>query len=139
MTNTYTLEEITGISAALGQLDGVYKETKDGQYALVPFKFDDSTRWNIAKNRRLLKAEIELYSEARDAIIKELSPINHDLTKETAKERESFAARNKELLKNSVELPGLLKLKKSSLLKDDGNPIAGSVLELLIPIVDETT
>lgn len=138
MPNTYTLEEVVGLSAALAQLDGVQKETKEGQFVLVPFKFDDSTRWNIAKNKRLIKPEVESYGEARDAIIKELSPEKHNLAEATAQGREQFTARNKDLLKKLLEMPGLLKLKKSALLKDDSNAIAGSVLELLMPLIDET-
>ena len=137
-TDMLTLEDIIGANAALNQLDGQQKEGKDGSFALIPYKFDDATRWNIAKNKRLFKVEAEAYDETRNALIKELSPVNMDVSKEDAATREKFRLRHRELLKKPVELSGLLKIKKSALLKEDLNPIAGSILELLMPILDES-
>lgn len=130
-----TISEILGASRALGQLDGYTKATEQGA-AQVPYNLDDSTRWNIAKNRRILSAEIESYEEVRIKMVRELSPKEANIGKESAEVQEAFRERIKTLLHTTVELPGFLRLKKASVLT--GNPIPGSVLELLLPIIDET-
>lgn len=135
--DTLTVEEIVGAHKALMHLDGYQKEVKDSAIT-VPYKFDDSTRWNIAKNKRILKTEAEAYEETRTALIKELSPDLGDVTKETNEKQEVFRLRHRELFARKIEVSGILKLKKSALLKDDSNPIPGTVLEYLIPILDET-
>lgn len=131
-----TVTDILGVSAGLSALDG-YNKVTEKETAVVSYSFDDSTRWNIGKNKRILRAELDVFEETRVALIKELSPTTSNIAAESPEVQEQFNIRYKELMKRKVPLPGLLKLKKSSLLCESKNPIPGSVLERLIPIIEE--
>ena len=135
-TITLKLSEIIAVNTGLSALDGYQKQVGE-TVAFIPFKFDDSTRWNIAKNRRLLKPEIEAYEEVRQSIVKELSPEKGDVGKESGRVLMEFNARTKPILDKPITISGLLRLKKESLLKDNANPIPGNVLELLMPLIDD--
>ena len=130
------VSEILAASNALAQLNGFQKAVGE-TVALIPYKLDDSTRWNIAKDRKILAREVEVFQEANNALIFELSPKNGDVTKEDGPTRQQFQARIKAINDREVELPGLLKIKKAALLKDEANPVPGTVLEALMPLIDD--
>lgn len=138
-TITLTVEEIVGLYQALPQLDGYQKvNPKDSSIAFVPYELDDTIRWDIIKNKKLLKTDAETYEERRKEIISELSPTLGDVAKEDSSKLTDFNKRTRTLLARKVEIPGLLKFNKSGILKDNKNPIPSSILELLMPIIDET-
>lgn len=138
-TLTLTVEEIVGVYQALPQLDGYSKvNPKDGSIVFVPYEFDDTVRWNVLKNKKALKTDAETYEEARQALIKQLSPELGDVSKESAEKLTEFSTRNKVILAQRVDVPGVVKFNKSAILKDNKNPIAPTILELLLPIIDES-
>ncbi len=95
---------------------------------------DDSTRWNIVKNNKLLQAECDSYEEVRIKLVMELSPELKDVSKESSEVQQAFHARAKVLLNAEVEVAGLLMVKKTPLLEAK-LPI--SVLEEIFPFIEE--
>lgn len=96
---------------------------------------DVKTRWNIVKNKRLLKTHAEDYEEIRVKLVMELSPENKDIGKEDAKVQEAFLAQTKALLNSECPVAGLLTVGMKPLL--EGN-VSLEALEALFPfIVDE--
>ncbi len=95
---------------------------------------DDSTRWNIAKNRRILAKEAEAYEEVRVQMIKDLSPENLDISKEDAKKQEEFRVRTKALLDKEVSCSGLLTIVKSLVLVEGVNLDA---IDAIFPFIVE--
>ncbi len=138
MSITLTIEEAVGVAQVLPQLDGYNKvNPKDGSIVFIPYDLDDTIRWDIIKNKKILKMDVETYEENRQALIKELSPVEGDVAKESAEKLADFNKRNRAFLNKKVEFVGLLKFNKSGILKDNKNPIAPTILEYLLPIIDE--
>ncbi len=115
------LREILEANNAFGQCDAVK---------------DDSTRWNIVKNKRLLKAQMEDYEDVRVALVYELSPENKDVGKESPEVQEKFRVRTKALLDAKVEVSGLLTVKKAPLIEAK---IPLHILEAIFPFIDDST
>lgn len=131
-----TLREILNLNIGLSSLSGYNKVI--GQSTInVPFNFDDSTRWNIAKNKRITRTFQEDFEELRQAKVKELSPENGDISKESAIVQGDWAKWTSAQHKTAHEVPGLLRLKAAGLLKNGENPVDTNVLELLLPIIEE--
>lgn len=135
--------DILSILNALNALDGYNSPTAteaDGKtVAKVPYGFDAGTRWNIAKNKKILVKELELAEEQRQGLVKELSPVNLDVSKEPAEVQTAFQARYREFFATETAPAGLLALKRAKLLPETGpqNPIPPSTLEALMPIISE--
>lgn len=131
------IREIIELDSALRSLVG--HNEQGGQ---VRYLFDEKTKWNITKNLRVLKDEIEQYNERRIEKVKELSPVLGDVDKEKPETRAAFYSFNDSLLRTEVTVTGLLKLKRSSLLRPDQdgfprNNIAEAVLVNLMPVIDD--
>ncbi len=131
-----TLREIINLNNGLSSLSGFIKVVGDSAVQ-VPFNFDDSVRWNIAKNKRITRTFAEDFEEFRKAKVTELSPVNGDIGKEEPKANTDFQAWHSAQMKAVHEVSGLLKLKASGLLKNGENPVDTNVLELLLPIIDD--
>lgn len=114
-----TISDAINVYRALGQVSSVK---------------DDSLRWNIAKNKRILKNEIDLYDEARIAIIKELSPENSDVSKESSALQAQFMQRDRALQKKPAELPGFLLFTQAQATGMTQDP---NVIEALLPAIQE--
>lgn len=114
-----TLGEVLAIYQAIGQISSVK---------------DDGLRYNVAKAKRILTKEAELYEEQRNQIIIELSPEHHDLNKESVLTREAFLKRDKALRGTKIELPGLLRFSRQQAMCLTDNP---HVLESLLLITTE--
>ncbi len=97
---------------------------------------DDSTRWNIVKNKRLLQAEVDAYEEIRVPMVYELSPENKDISKESTEVQNAFRVRTKALLDAEVTVAGLLSVKKAPLLEAR---LPLTVLESIFPFIDDST
>lgn len=119
MDKKLKLRELLAAHVGFAQCDGVK---------------DDSTRWNIVKNRRLLAAEAEAYDEVRVKMIYELSPENKDVSKEIPAVQEQFRARTKALLDEEHQVLGLLYVKKGPI-EEAKLPI--SALESIFPFILE--
>lgn len=143
----FKLSEVLTLNAALEGLDGHQDtiKTQDGEQVIRrPYLYASSkTTWNIAKNRRVLKEHVQTYTEARDALIKEISG-GIEIPADDKTKVADFTARHEELLAQKVEVTGLLKLKLSDLFNERKqgeqtvmNPIPASVLNALFELIEE--
>lgn len=147
------LSTLLSQSAGLDILDG-YQDIIElngvKQVVKRPYIFKSAkTSWNIAKIRRVFKAHIQDYTEARDALIKEISDGGVEIKEDDAEKIARFAERHNALLREEVVVEGLLKLKLDDLLNEreekdkDGvvkkvsNPIPASVLEAIMDLIEE--
>lgn len=128
MNTKLKISEIIAINEGMKRLDHPVDENYPS--------YDNGTRWNIAKNLKLLAADIEIYDTQRVAKIRKLSPEKLDLSKEAMPAQEEFRVWNDEFLKTEVEVGGLLKIKRSKL-NLDANQTPFSVLVAIMPIVDD--
>lgn len=139
-----TVKAALEMAQAIGQLDGYQNGSAE---RLTPYKYDGATRLRIANARRKLRAIVEDYQEARNAILIEisdgagsLSPISpamsHEERSKIAALHMAFDKRDKELLAATVDFD--VAPLTSEQLKLDDNPIPPSVLDLLGDLVTLT-
>lgn len=141
------ISEILEISHGLPKLDGYFSKGNT-----VPFEFDENTRWNIGKNIKIIRAETEHWEERRIKKLKEVSPKLMDISAESPEVNEQWREWYQEAVKTIVEVNGLLMLKRAALIggvalpgadakaKSPVNPIAGTALANLMPlIIDDVT
>ncbi len=95
---------------------------------------DDSTRWNIVKNKRLLQRQADDYEEVRVMLVYELSPEHKDIGKEKPEVHEEFRKRTKALLDAVIDVPGLLTVPKAPIVEAK-LPIMA--LEAIFPFIVE--
>jgi hypothetical protein len=142
------LQEIININAALSALNG-YQDTVvvkgENQTVLKPYLFASTkTSWNIAKNRRLIKSAIEDYTEVRNGLIREISG-GVEIKEDNLEQMAQFTSKEAALLKEEVEVEGLLKLNLSELLNEKidehgvktFNPIPADVFNLLFELIED--
>lgn len=125
------------LHAALASLDGRQRVIKDGEtekIVVVPYAFSGKTRWNIAKNLSVLKRVNEDYVKARDALINELSGGNGTIDENDTTSIKRMNEELKQVLDTEEDALGLLTFDLAALNLDD-NPIAGSVLVMLTPLI----
>lgn len=130
----------------LAALDGKTRVIKDGEREQVvrePYKFKPGLRSAIAKNVANLKAVADAYSKTKDGLIGQVTggmtqiaekhgeTVNPDFQKQMA----DFQAVNNLLLAEIHEVR-LVKIKESEL-NLEANPIPGTVIAALAPILDE--
>ena len=133
---TLTLQEIQDAHAALGQLDNIPKNV-DGKASVVVADLSRKVHWDVAKDRRILKQEIETAEELRIEQVKKLSPVNSDISKETPEIQTQFNDWMFKRLKDTTEVTGLLKIKLSDLMKTKDACYPERVLEGLYPLIEE--
>ena len=127
--------------AALRALDGYQRVIKSGeneQIIQASYKLDGSTRRKISKNIAVLKVEAAAFQEASSKLFQEISGgvdrLNPDILEEAFKITQ-FNRENDKLLKEVIEVE-LLTIAAAKLQLDD-NPIPGSVLASLEPIITD--
>lgn len=127
-----TIDEMQRAFGALHKLDHYDDGGERKTYHL-----DSSTRWNIAKNIKILRGELELFEELRTAKIRELSPQKLDIEQEEKTTLDQWNQWFKnETMRVPREVNGLLRLKRSKVFLSV-NPIPGTVAEGLMPLIDE--
>jgi hypothetical protein len=131
---TAKLADLASLYTVLGNLDGFWKTVGD-KPVLVPYKFDDSVRRAIARNRRLLKPIVEELQERKNAILAELSEGTMTIDDKDEAKLAQLALRHLNIDKEKETIE-LLQIDESLLLKDDKNPIPGTTLEHLGLITD---
>ena len=129
-----TAEEIQAAHAALAALDGYFKVVGQAPVRL-PYTFTDKVRYAIAKDRRILKRVVDDLEEARVGKIKELDPIDADIGKASARIQSQYFDWYRGWLKSEYEVEGLIFFDVGQLLKDEANPIPGTVIEALEPLI----
>ncbi len=137
MSSVTTLEvnDIIGLHEAFQRLDGYNRPEGEG-HVFLPFDFDFDTRWNLSKDRRIIRAEYAAYDECRNDLVVKYSPKHHDMAKEGPEAQAQFYREHRDLLLKKREVSGLLRVKKDAVKK--AGPIPVSVLEGLTPIIDES-
>ncbi len=140
-SSIYTVQQLNEFYQGFLSLDGQTHILKDEaakteKATLVPYKFGGKVRWNIAKNLSILKRHNEDFTKARDGLILELSNGKGTID-ETDKDAITAAnTKVQELLATDVEVSGLLGLALDDL-NLEANPIPGSIVALLMPLIKE--
>ncbi len=126
-----TVEQALNISAGLRALDSYQARDKEGKPYASPYNFSGVTRMNIATNIDRVGAVLKTYQATLNEVIKTMSGGTGTVP------GDKMANYNVEVLKMLAAPAGvsLAKIKEADL-KLDENPIPGSVLGLLLPIID---
>jgi hypothetical protein len=126
-----TVEQALNISAALRALDTYEAKDKDGKSYAAPYTFSGVTRMAIAVDLEKTSAVLKTYQATLNEVIKTMSGGTGTVP------GNKMADYNVEVLKMLAAPAGvsLTRIKQADL-KLDENPIPGSVLGLLLPIID---
>lgn len=137
------LKQVTKLRAGLVALDGHIKLAEvDGKPVPVqtPYDFTGSFRWNIRKNLRLATDRAEDIEKVRIELIRQHSSRVQgfdpfDKSEATAAKLQAYEKEFNGLLEKEEEFAGFLMISQAQL-NLDKNPIPGSVLEHLDPLLD---
>ncbi|MBU3741504.1 MAG: hypothetical protein FGM24_04370 [Candidatus Kapabacteria bacterium] len=147
-TTTISNRDVLELYSALTALDGYSKAVGD-RVVTVPYEIEPRARLDIALNKATLRPVKEAIEETRNAIVTEIAgdrgeipdTVTDGLGKvSTNPEAITFQRRWREVLDATVTVD-LRRLPVKSLhIGDDAdtkaNPIPGTVLEILMPILD---
>lgn len=141
------LEQVVRITEAFEALGGNYP--MPGGEKSGPLELATGTKWNIAKNLRILRAERDLYNEqvreiAREEIAKFYPsgkmPAEQDQTKQDRDNQRTidaaYAPRMRELNSGATELAGLLAIPYAGLNVDKNKNFPLSILPDLLEFID---
>lgn len=127
------------LNNALSALDGRERVVKDGERERVvsePYDLGPGLRAAIGKNLTRLKAPVEIYSNAEKGLRNEITKGGVIEIKAGSPEVELFIQKRAELLKLEESIEPLIRIKRSEL-KLEKNPIPGTVLSAMDPILDD--
>lgn len=127
-----TLQEIEEIAGALRELDG--QKQPDG--TKKPYTLSASTRWNVAKNMRILKPHLESLTQTRDGLVAEISGGRQIIRQEETELMIAYGTRIKPIMAAQEEIAALNRLKLSDL-NSDANGVPSTILAALTPLIDE--
>jgi len=100
----------------------------------IPFQFNSSTCWNIAKNINVLRKVTSDYEDAQKLLVASMGVDDNTYTTDPEKYKK-FVAELNTLLSKKVEVSGVLKIKLSGL-NLDKNPIQPGLLADLADYID---
>jgi hypothetical protein len=100
----------------------------------IPFQFNSSTCWNIAKNINVLRKVTADYEDAQKLLVASMGVDDNTYTTDPEKYKK-FVAELNTLLSKKVEVNGVLKIKLSGL-NLDKNPIQPGLLADLADYID---
>ena len=100
----------------------------------IPFQFNSSTCWNIAKNINVLRKVTADYEDAQKLLVASMGVDDNTYTTDPEKYKK-FVAELNTLLSKKVEVNGVLKIKLSGL-NLDKNPIQPGLLADLAVYID---
>jgi hypothetical protein len=129
-----TVEQVVVVANGLAQLDGYEKVVKDGaqeKVVKVPYNFGGGLRWSIAGNLEKGRAVAKRYEDSRKAVFDQMAKDG----KIPAEKEQVFTDELRKILDKPADIQ--LDHFKRDELKTQENPIPGSVLSLLLPIVDQ--
>jgi hypothetical protein len=101
----------------------------------IPFQFNSSTCWNIAKNINVFRKITADYEDAQKLLVVSMGVEDNTYTTDPEKYKKFVAELNNLLLKK-VEVSGVLKIKLSGL-NLDKNPIQPGLLADLADYIDD--
>jgi len=100
----------------------------------IPFQFNSSTCWNIAKNINVLRKVTADYEDAQKLLVASMGIDDNTYTTDPEKYKK-FVSELNTLLSKKVEVNGVLKIKLSGL-NLDKNPIQPGLLADLADYID---
>ena len=100
----------------------------------IPFQFNSSTCWNIAKNINVLRKVTSDYEDAQKLLVASMGVDDNTYTTDPEKYKK-FVAELNTLLSKNIEVNGILKIKLSGL-NLDKNPIQPGLLADLADYID---
>ena len=124
-----TLTKVLNLRGALSALDSYEKAVGDKTVREL-YQLGGPLRLRIARNLNLLDPEISAYQKARNALV-----VQHTNGADKKVDMANFVAAENELLESEIELD--LKPIKEHELQLDKNPVPGTVLAGLMPILEE--
>ncbi len=124
--NTIKLSEARNLHAAFSMLEGYNKVVKN-EKVVIPYEFSGKTRWNIAKNLRILNVLVTDFNSARDALIKQLSNGSNEIDSTNKELMSSYIKEINEIDSQDVDVSGILSIKVDDL-NLDVNPIPAGLL-----------
>ncbi len=135
-----TMQTAINVFTALGQLDGLQQAVRNGATSAVinvPYDFKGSLRRIIYRNHAILRAEIDAFNLASQAewrrIVGDRARLDETVAADAALKAE-YDQKMRELQNEEVEIG--LKYIQEDALNLDKNPIPGSVLSMLEPIIE---
>ena len=136
---TLTTREIVGLFNGLSALDGYECIVKDGQRERAVrenYRLGGGLRLVIAKNLHHLRAVVDPYQQARNALVREMANGTDEIA---TKDMPEFLRREAEMLDAKHDV-ALVKIRANELhlgSEPNENPIPGSVLAALMPVLDD--
>jgi len=100
----------------------------------IPFQFNSSTCWNIAKNINVLRKVTSDYEDAQKLLVASMGVDDNTYTTDPEKYKK-FVSELNTLLSKKIEVNGILKIKLSGL-NLDKNPIQPGLLADLADYID---
>ena len=100
----------------------------------IPFQFNSSTCWNIAKNINVLRKVTSDYEDAQKLLVASMGIDDNTYTTDPEKYKK-FVSELNTLLSKKIEVNGILKIKLSGL-NLDKNPIQPGLLADLADYID---
>ena len=101
----------------------------------IPFQFNSSTCWNIAKNINVLRKVTSDYEDAQKLLVASMGIDDNTYTTDPEKYKK-FVSELNTLLSKKIEVNGILKIKLSGL-NLDKNPIQPGLLADLADYIDD--
>lgn len=132
---TMKLFEVRNLHAAFSMLEGYNKIVKD-EKVVIPYEFSGKTRWNIAKNLRVLNVHVTDFNSARDALIKQISNGTNEIDNTNKEQMNEYIKHLNEIDQQEVDVSGLLSIKVDDLVLDT-NPIPATVLAAFKDLVTD--
>lgn len=129
------LFEVRNLHAAFSMLEGYNKIVKD-EKVVIPYEFSGKTRWNIAKNLRVLNVHITDFNSARDALIKQISNGTNEIDNTNKEQMNEYIKHLNEIDQQEVDVSGLLSIKVDDLALDT-NPIPATILAAFKDLVTD--
>lgn len=138
---TLKIRQVVEIAQGLKRLDGIVRGREN-----EPFEMSAKTIWNIAKNGTVFDREVEAFNKAQRSAAAGSKIYDGDaLVPATAVQFAAYKDKIEEMKDAEIEVPGVLMLKLSDLIKKPSNSpskiktnaIPPSVLTQLMPIIEE--
>lgn len=126
-----SIEQTIGVATALKQIDTYQAKDKDGKVYAAPYNFGGTTRMAIAVNINRGDFELKNYQIAVNGLIAQMSGGASQVPPE---KMQDFLAETTKLGNGPASVV-LVRIKEADL-KLDENPIPGSLLSLLVPIIE---
>lgn len=132
LTKGLTLQQAIDVRAALLALDNYQAQDKDGRAIALPYKFSGPTRMAIARNLARANEAYQALQTANNALVAQFSGGAQQVP---ADKMSAYTTEINKVLQGPADVGAMVKISEADL-DLATNPIPGSVLAALVPILE---